>query len=330
MKKLAVCFTPFGAEVITKLNKNSAAAGIGEAEAYYLGSDTAPAGFDKVEKTLSEWTESVFLPGNALIFVGAAGIAVRALSGLPKNKLEDCPVLVIDDGGRFVIPVLSGHAGGANKMAATIAKLLDAVPVITTSTDVHDAFSADTFAVENHLTITDKAALKKVSVKALQGKAVTLSVKDYPPKEKTDIIVADRTDAEYDLLLKQGSCFVGLGMKKGTDADALDSFFRAALKDLGITPEDVYAFCTIDLKEDEEALRALRDRYRIPVITFDAPLLQKAKGDFASSGFVKKTVGVDNVCERAAVLGAGNTAELILKKQTGEGMTIAVARRRHG
>ena len=63
------------------------------------------------------------------------------------------------------------------------------------------------------------------------------------------------------------------------------------------------------------------------MITFDKDLLLKAKGDFTGSEFVKETVGVDNVCERAAILATGNRGELILKKTVGEGMTIAIARR---
>ena len=57
-------------------------------------------------------------------------------------------------------------------------------------------------------------------------------------------------------------------------------------------------------------------------------MLSRVKGDFSSSDFVKETVGVDNVCERAAVLGAGDGAELILNKQLLKGMTLAVAKRR--
>ena len=54
----------------------------------------------------------------------------------------------------------------------------------------------------------------------------------------------------------------------------------------GIRTEEVYAICTIDLKEEEAAIRALRDKYRIPVLAFDKDLLMKADGAFHSSDFV--------------------------------------------
>ncbi|MCR5094619.1 MAG: cobalamin biosynthesis protein [Lachnospiraceae bacterium] len=329
MQKKAICFSKKGTEVIERINRACAARGIRGTDAFIdrEGEEEIP-GFTRVTGSVHTWAEQHFIPGNALIFVGATGIAVRALTGLPKDKLTDCPVIVIDDNGGFVIPILSGHAGGANKLAVLLAELLEAIPVITTSTDVNDTFSVDTFAAENRLTVADRAGIKKVSAKAIEGKAVTISVKNYPPDQPVDVIVADETDAECQLLLKPKRYTVGLGMKKGKDQAELERFFLETLRENDLTTEDIYALCTLDIKEEEPALTALRDKYRIPVISFDRELLMKAPGDFTASEFVEKTVGVDNVCERVAVLGAGSGAEIVLRKKAADGMTIAIARRR--
>ena len=328
MKKIAVCFTHNGEDIIEKLNTVLEEKGIEKVEAY-ISKDTEELreGFKRISVPIGEWTASVFQPGNALIFVGAVGIAVRSISGLPKDKLSDCPVIVIDDNGQFVIPILSGHAGGSNKLAAILAEVLDAIPVITTSTDVNDTFSVDTFAVENRLNVINRDGIKKVSAKAIEDKKITLSIKNFPPKEKVDVIVADETDKEYSLLLKPKKYTVGLGMKKDKDLESVEQFFLKTIKDNNIDVSDVYAICTIDLKEDEAAIKNLRDKYRLPVLSFDKEILNKAQGDFDGSDFVKNTVGVDNVCERAAVVGAGTGAELVLKKQAYDGMTIAIAKR---
>ena len=329
MKRLAVCFSARGAGIIEKLSEECSKKELTPLVPYAItASADIPEGFIRPDEDVYKWTADNFREGNALIFVGAVGIAVRALSGLPSDKLSDCPVVVIDDGGNFVIPVLSGHAGNANKLAEILALCLGAIPVITTSSDVNGVFSVDTFAVENRLNISDKAGIKRVSSRALENKKVTLSIKDFPPSSPVDVIVADETDAEHLLLLKPREYTVGLGMKKDKEPAELEEFFLRTLKDEGLNPDDVYAFCTIDIKEDEPALIALRDKYRIPVISFDAELLSKAPGEFTGSDFVRSTTGVDNVCERAAVLGSG-CGELILRKKALNGMTIAVAKRRH-
>ena len=316
MNKTIIGFTDKGKQLIQKINAAAVKAGIEPAEDL-SGEDIA----------LDELARSEFEKGNALIFVGAAGIAVRAISGCVKDKLTDSPVIVIDDNGRFVIPVLSGHAGGANKIAVTLAKLIDAIPVITTSTDAGGAFSADVFAIENHLTIRNREGIKKVSARAIEGKSITISVKDYPPKEKCDIIIADETDSEYSLLLSPKRYVMGLGMKKDKDPGQCEDFVMKVLRDNNITINDIYALATIDIKENESAIKAISNRYRIPVISFEAGILERAQGDFTPSDFVKDTVGVDNVCERAAVLAAGAGATLICKKQKGDGITAAIAKR---
>jgi cobalt-precorrin 5A hydrolase len=328
MKKSAVCFTRYGKELIIRMNKAAEEAGIGPVEAYCSKEICNENDrFFRTYVNLSEWSRQRFEEGSALIFVGAVGIAVRAIADCVRDKLTDSPVIVIDDMGNYVIPILSGHAGGANKLAVILADLIGAHPVITTSTDVHGAFSADVFAREQGLTVRNRDGIRKVSAKAIEGKTVTLSVKDYPPGEPVDIIIADETDREYSLLLSPKKYTLGIGMKKGTDPLNAEAFISGILRINNIITDDIYAVCTIDIKQEEPAIRAFCDKFRLPLITFDAALLSKAEGDFTSSDFVKQTVGVDNVCERAAVLGAGRGASLIVRKTAGEGITVAVAAR---
>lgn len=328
MKTYAICFSNQGGAVIERINREARARGLEGLVPFscFEHAGGLP-GFTRVSTSLKEWTRQHFRTGNALVFVGAAGIAVRALAGLPADKLTDSPVLVIDDSGSFVIPLLSGHAGGANKLAVLFSELLGAIPVLTTSTDVNRTFSVDTFAAEARLSIANREGIKRVSARAIEGKCVTLSIKHYPPDRPVDVIVADETDAAYTLLLKPKPYTVGLGMKKDRDPEAVEHFFLDTLKEAGLSAGDVYALCTIDRKEQEMALLHLRDKYRIPLLSFDSELLKKAAGAFSASDFVEKTVGVDNVCERAAVLGAGGGAELVLRKRAAAGMTIAIARR---
>ncbi len=330
MEKVAICFTEHGRAVIEKLNSRAKETGIEPVIPYAGGEGKDYPGFHHIENGLSGFFEEAFARGQAVLFVGAMGICIRGLAPFVKDKLVDPPVLVIDDAGRYVIPVLSGHVGGANKLAVTIAELLDAEAVLTTSTDVNGVFSADVYAREENLSIANRSGIKKVSAKAIEGKAITLSIKDYPPKEKVDIIVADQTDAEYDLLLKPRLYTLGVGMKKDKDPAEAEAFFLQVLKEHALTTDDLYAICTIDVKQDEPALRIFSQKYSVPLVTFDAALLKKAEGAFTASFFVEQTVGVDNVCERAAMLGAGAGAKMVLQKTSGGGITAAICRRRCG
>ena len=331
MDKTIICFNENGKKILEKLNNAYRAAGIAPAKGYLFGGsgeDRAAGSTETLFKTdmpLASFVKGEFEAGRAIIFIGAVGIAVRTISGCVNDKLTDSPVIVIDDAGTFVIPILSGHAGGANKLAATIAELIGAIPVITTSTDVNSAFSADVFACENHLTIKNRDGIRKVSAKALEGKPVTISIKDYPPKESVDIIIADETDREYSLLLSPKKYVIGVGMRKDKDVASVEEFILSVLRDNSIDIGDVYSLATIDIKEDEPAIRAFSQKYRIPVITFEASVLKRVEGDFSSSDFVRDMVGVDNVCERAAVLAAGPGSRLIVHKTVSSGITIAIA-----
>lgn len=274
-----------------------------------------------------------FVDNEALVFVGAAGIAVRTIAPLVRDKLKDPPVIVIDENGSFVIPFLSGHVGGANNLALEVADIIGAQPVITTATDVSGAFSVDVFAKENELKIANREGIARVSSSALEGKPVTICIKDYPPEEPVDVLIADEEAAKVlkdsaKIVLCPKRYAIGIGCRRGKTFEALRSFAEEVLDDNGIDISDAGCIVTIDVKKDEEGLKRLSQAWRMPLITFEAGLLAKAEGDFSHSETVLEKVGVDNVCERAAVLAAGRGSQLIVKKTVRDGMTIAVAERK--
>lgn len=286
---------------------------------------------------IDSWVKEGFNNKEAVVFVGALGIAVRSIAGYVNDKMTDSPVIVIDDAGTFVIPVLSGHVGGANKLADYIASILGATCVITTSTDVNNAFSPDTFAMENNLSVVNKSKIKKVSSKAIEGKPVVIAVKDYNGSDADIIIDCDYMNNENikdsyyqeidSLILKKKKLILGIGLKKGNTFEKVESLCRKVLTLQNASFNDVYAIASIDVKMDEEALEKLAAKYNLPRIFFDADMLNKVKGEFTASQFVKDTVGVDNVCERAALLAAGNGGTIIVGKTAMDGVTVAIAKK---
>ena len=108
---------------------------------------------ERGNRSLPDFLEEAFAQQFPVIFIGALGIAVRAIAPLIRHKTVDSPVLVLDEAGQFVIPVLSGHLGGANELAQQIAESLHSAAVVTTATDVNGLFAVDVFARKNGLRV---------------------------------------------------------------------------------------------------------------------------------------------------------------------------------
>ena len=77
--------------------------------------------------------------------------------------------------------------------------------------------------------------------------------------------------------------------------------------------------------QEEEGLCRLADQWGAPLVTFSAEELEQVKAPVAESSFVRQVTGTGNVCERAALLGAGARGRLLVEKRAGGGVTVAVA-----
>lgn len=286
------------------------------------------------EISLKDFARDSFEKHIPLVFVGATGIAVRSIAPFIESKLSDIPVIVIDELGLNVIPILSGHYGMGNPLAKRLAKVLEARAIITTATDIEQIYPIDSFAARNGFRIIDKAMIKKVSMKLLSGKKVyyknsieNLSFIDNEPaniqeaKGKIwDIIFSEDEGQKGDaLIIKPKTLVVGMGCKRGKSFEALLEFLLEDYK-LEELKNNLYAICSIDKKADEPGLLRLAAYLHCKFITFSAEELEAVSGDFSESKFVKEKVGVSNVSERAAVCVG---AKLKANKKARDGMTKA-------
>ena len=281
--------------------------------------------------SLSEWTAAAFGRSGLIIFVGAAGIAVRAVAPYASKKSTDPAVLVIDEGGRFVIPLLSGHIGGANAYAVLLAERLGAQAVITTATDINGVFAVDTWAVNNGYAIENTEEIKSISGALLDGKTVYLS-SDFKINGELPggivqgecgeigICISDsvKKPFRHTLNLIPKRYVIGAGSRKDADEDALVELFNK----LGINKKSTAAVATIDIKRNEKSVLKLAEYLGAELKLYTSEELNLANGDFTGSEFVKSITGTDNVCERAAALSGDR---LIVKKTKGSGVTAAAS-----
>ena len=377
MKIALICFSLTGQETGENLCRGLEKAGMTavlDRKSKYLP--------DSIQISTSAWTGEKFSVSDALIFIGATGIAVRSIAPYVASKKSDPAVLVIDECGKFVISLLSGHLGGANELALKTAEILGAVPVVTTATDLHHRFAVDVFAKKNNCSIFNMKAAKEVSAALLAGKKVGFYSEfptghelpeglvlcdkygipvspvntvlklpaetaedsaDKPPftsgkpesgkPESADLdcgvaVTVHTSCNPFSSTTQVVPCCLTLGMgcRKGKEAQGIAEAAQKVLDRSEFYKEAFEQIASIDLKKGEQGILSLSQDWQIPFVTYTENELKQVPGEFTPSPFVKKVTGVDNVCERSAVLASGNGS--LLQKKNGEnGVTTAVAAR---
>ena len=206
--------------------------------------------------------------------------------------------------------------------------------MITTATDAHGIFAVDEWAKHQNCMVLEPERIKLVSGKLLAGQPVyywtdipvtgTAPAGLFPAEapEKADLaLTLCPTGQALHLVPRIG--VLGIGCKRGTSAEALEAAFAAFCARHGLAVQAVTAAASIDLKQNEPGLLSFCQAHGWPVRFYSAAQLRSAPGQFTPSSFVQSVTGVDNVCERAAVLDAGGS--LFYPKFACSGVTFALA-----
>ena len=302
---------------------------------------------DLYHKNVKKCFPILFYEYDAIIAVMASGILIRSIAPLVESKVTDPAVINIDDNGKFVISALSGHLGGANELAGKVAGLIDATPVITTSTDVNKKLGIDVLAKDLYLSIDNTKEILHFNKAILEGREISLTVNpdmnfdylfdylnnvtleinvsiEYSPKVDTDEIHVSFD--EHELTLKERKIVVGIGCRRGKECRFIYDGLKKSLNDLKISHSRVNLLASAEIKKDEKGILELSEKLNIPVEFVEIDKLKLFESsDVSKSEFVYSKFGIYGVCEPSALIMAGFDSELIYKKTSYDGVTIAVA-----
>ena len=275
---------------------------------------------------------------DALVFVMATGIVIRIIANLLKSKNSDPAIIVLDQKGKFVISLLSGHLGGANALTSQIAEILGAIPVITTATDIEDMIAFDIFAKENHLVIENLENLKYISSAMLEHEKIKI-YSDLELQELDNIIrinylpaqviISDRIlkISEHGLMLRPKSLVIGIGCKKNICFENLEFCVLELLRNYKLSILSVEKIASIGLKQNEPAILKLCEKYNLEFEIIPDDKIKNCKKTFEKSEFVEKITGLPSVAEACSYLGS-DCGEVLTGKVKFSGITLAICRKK--
>lgn len=297
---------------------------------------------------LNRSVEKSFKEKNCIIFIGAVGIAVRAIAPFIKSKKTDPAVICIDEKGLNIISLLSGHIGGANKLTLKIANIVGGNPIITTATDINNKLAVDEWAHNKNMHILSMDKARDIAADILDNLKIRLKsdfeiIGDIPEElhitdsedytnlndinySKTGICISldeNKKPFENNLNLIPKIVSVGVGCRKGADFKDIMNAIKEVLTENNISHYAIKSLNSIDLKKYEEGLIKTAEVFNVPFNTYSSDELKKIDGSFTNSNFVKSIAGVDTVCERAAVMGSVSK-KIFLKKTIKNSVTVAL------
>jgi len=295
--------------------------------------------------SLPENVAVVFHSYGGHVFVAACGIVVRAVAPLLKGKASDPAVVVMDQNGRHAVSLLSGHLGGANDLARRAAAFTGGEAVITTATDSAGLPSLDLLARDSGLFIENIGAVKTVNAGLLEGRTVQvfdpesrLSVPSRhcelfewvaaphhlePDRPRVAVTWRSSPLPEGCLVLRPRVVVAGVGCRKGAPTgDIVDAVLQAC-RMKSAAPGSLAALASIEAKRGEPGLLEAARQLGVETIFYPAERLGAVKAPNPSQAALKH-MGVESVCEAAAML-AGGTDKLLLPKIKTSNVTVALA-----
>ena len=338
-----VAITKHGAEMARKL-----AAQLSDADLYISPKfkDDRPAIY--YSETFKDLIAKIFNDYITLVFFVSLGAVVRLIAPVLKDKKTDPAVLVVDDAGKYVISVLSGHLGGANEMAEILAEKIGAAPIITTASDVGKTVPVDLVGRKLGWVIDDFSTVTAVSAAVVNEEPVAvvqetgeknwwMRATPMPPTvslfqsldqifEKTGtglpvfsavLLVTDRKNTSDSLkhlaakavVYRPKSLCLGMGCDSSVTIEELEALVFSTLDANDLSPKCIRKLSTVDLKENEPGLKAFVQKYGYEFESFTRDQLNGLKDRVVTpSPFAEKYLKVVGVSEPSALLGAESCA----------------------
>ena len=258
---------------------------------------------EPVDISIKEWAGMRFQDSDAIIFVGACGIAVRSIASYIKEHKINPAVVVVDEQGKFAISLLSGHVGGANELTEEVSAVIGAVPVITTAKDANEKFAVDVFAKKNGCYTSDLDMAKEISAALVNGKEIGFT-SDFPwvgaipdglvflddAKEKPEfgIYVTNSYQKHpftHTLYLIPRVITVGVECVKGTSNKIVESVIRKACDEQLIPSVSMERVAGSDHLKDEQGIIQYCSERNLPYVTYSRKEMDEIEGTFAESRY---------------------------------------------
>ena len=312
-----------------------------------LDSDSTIIKTDLYHKNVKKYFPYLFEKYDAIIAIMASGILIRSIAPVIESKATDPAVLNIDDNGKFVISTLSGHLGGANKLTQKISGLIDATPVITTSTDVNRKLGIDVLAKDLYLSIDDSKEILFFNKSILEDKEISLMINpdknynylfEYLSNNALEINISinfsskvnpgeiHATLDDHRMILREREIVAGLGCRRGKECEKIYEALKSSADKLGIDLSRINKIASAEIKKDENGMLELSDKLNIPISFVEIEKLRLFESqDIQKSEFEKSKSGIYGVCEPSALIIAGFDSQLIYKKTSYDGVIVAIA-----
>ena len=272
---------------------------------------------------------------DGLVCIMAAGIVVRAIAPLLRDKLSDPCVVVMDEKGRHAISLHSGHIGGGNDLAEKVAAVTGGTAVITTASDTLELVALDLWAEEQQLTAPDREKLTAAAAILVNRGELKLytdvAVDSLPPglsragePGQADAIISNST--RFDpraIIFRPRNLVVGIGCNRGTPADEFEDALAELFADLPVSRSSIRNLASIDKKNDETGLLQFAADNRWQIDFFPGDLINTLT-NLEISPAALKAVGAIGVAEPAALLSAKSNL-LLSRKRKWKNVTMAVA-----
>ena len=274
---------------------------------------------------LREWSSA-----SAFVVVGACGLVTRLIAPLLSSKDRDPAVVVVDPEGRFAIPLLGGHAAGAEQLSQRVAASLGGQAVLTGATAAMGRLNLDSFgqawgwrrgqgdwsglmqaAARDNAPLLVEARHGSRRWLELPAAAVLQAAPAHATATPAMVVDIHRGDG---CRWHPPSLWLGLGCERHTSLSLLERLVDQTLAELQLAPEAVAGLASIDRKADEPALLALAAQRQWPMRWFEATRLAEVPVPNPSTA-VAQEMGTASVAEASALLAAGPGAELFQAKR---------------